>query len=88
VSIDIKWTNIARQVLGVVDATNGYQGDFLETNVTIDVSVSRTTVVSASLARATPSAVSPRSDTAKRRLLRRMIVRTEELITEAQSAQS
>jgi hypothetical protein len=39
VSIDIKWTIIARQVLGDVDATNGYQGDFLETNATIVVSV-------------------------------------------------
>ena len=38
-SIDIKWANITREVPGVVDATNGYQGDYLETEATIDVEV-------------------------------------------------
>ena len=38
-SLDIRWSNITRQVLGVSDATNGFQGDFLETEATVDVEV-------------------------------------------------
>ena len=38
-SIDIKWANITRKVLGVVDATNDYEGDYLETEATVDISV-------------------------------------------------
>jgi hypothetical protein len=38
-SVDIKWSNITREVPGVVDATNDYQGDYLETEATVDISV-------------------------------------------------
>jgi hypothetical protein len=38
-SVDIRWSKIKREVLGVSDATNGYQGDFLETEAAIDVEV-------------------------------------------------
>jgi hypothetical protein len=38
-SLDIQWSNITREVLGVSDASNGYQGDFLETVASIDVSI-------------------------------------------------
>jgi hypothetical protein len=38
-SLDIHWSNTTRQVLGVSDATNGYQGDYLETQASVDVSV-------------------------------------------------
>jgi hypothetical protein len=38
-SLDIKWSNITRKVPGVSDATNGYQGDFLETGASIDVAI-------------------------------------------------
>jgi hypothetical protein len=38
-SLDIQWSNITRQVPGVVDTTNDYQGDYLETEATIDVEV-------------------------------------------------
>jgi hypothetical protein len=38
-SVSIRWSNITRVVEGVSDATNGYQGDYLETEATIDVSV-------------------------------------------------
>ena len=38
-SVDIQWSNITREVLGVVDATNDYEGDYLETEATIDVEV-------------------------------------------------
>jgi hypothetical protein len=38
-SLDIQWSNITRQVPGVSDATNDFQGDFLETGATIKVAV-------------------------------------------------
>jgi hypothetical protein len=38
-SLDIRWSNITRQLLGVSDATNGFQGDFLETKATVAVTV-------------------------------------------------
>ena len=38
-SIDIQWSNITRKVFGVSDETNGFQGDFLETEATVDVEV-------------------------------------------------
>jgi hypothetical protein len=38
-SVDIRWSNITRAVLGVSDATNGFQGDFFETGATIEVSI-------------------------------------------------
>ena len=38
-SVDIQWSNITRAVLGVSDATNGFQGDFYETGATIAVSI-------------------------------------------------
>jgi hypothetical protein len=38
-SVDIQWSNITRQVLGVIDVTNTYEGDYLETEATIDVEV-------------------------------------------------
>lgn len=38
-SVEIRWSNVTRRILGFSDATNGFQGDFLETEATIDVAV-------------------------------------------------
>jgi hypothetical protein len=38
-SVDIRWSDITRAVLGVSDPTNGFQGDFFETGASIKVSV-------------------------------------------------
>ncbi len=38
-SIKIQWSGVTRRVSAVSDATLGFQGDFLETGATIDVSV-------------------------------------------------